>query len=173
MGLRAEKVQGALGRPSIGFEPATSVVSQIQAPCVWAIGPELLCAGQVHRVRGPGPCSEEFCWELESAKVWPPPSPLPPLSFLPFRLSTISCKWREMEQRKAKLFFNSVLFFSLALRGCREGVCASEWLQSGTYCSSPRGSQINTSSLPLSLCLSFQQGSTEEKGPSTTQDPLS
>lgn len=56
----------------------------------------------------------------------------PPSSFLPSGRSTISCKWREMEQQKAKLFFNSFLFLSglsLALRGCREGVCASEWLQ--------------------------------------------
>lgn len=31
----------------------------------------------------------------------------PPSSFLPSGQSTISCKWREMEQQKAKLLFNS------------------------------------------------------------------
>ena len=51
------KVQRAFRRPSIGFEPATFGVSQFQAPCVYAIGPEPLSAGQVQRVRGPGPCS--------------------------------------------------------------------------------------------------------------------
>lgn len=49
-------------------------------------------------LQGPGECQG-----LASSSSSSPPSS----SFLPSGQSTISCKWREMEQQKAKLLFNS------------------------------------------------------------------